>query len=39
MKDPLGAFLPDFHISIHGFESGESAVLKFAAKDLFDIKG
>jgi len=39
MKDPLGAFLPDFNINIHGCESGELAGLKFAAKYLFDIKG
>ncbi len=39
MEDPLGAFLPDFNINIHGCESGELAGSKFAAKDLFDIKG
>ncbi len=39
MKNPLGAFLPDFNINIHVCESGELAGLKFAAKDLFDIKG
>ena len=37
--DPAGAFCRDTHVALPGASSGPLAGLRFAAKDIFDIKG